>query len=235
MNLARKFVSIAAAAALVAGAGALASAPAQASKKAQPKGATIVNIPLTIITTAADDSVVIDVIDPATLMATMDTASAKFPVSGPLMDGVLHHKGGLSLTSKKTGVSLKLTDPTIEYATGEFDGKGTLVAEINGIPEAAGPTLFGLNGTRLPIFNITNMEIKNKIGKPTKKGGKWSRTDSQTITGDAALFANPLLDVAAAINRLLGTTVFKQGMAFGDTETAWSITRSCKTKKACTI
>ena len=229
MNLSKKIVSVAAAAALVAGAGAMAAAPAQA-KGPQPKGATVIAVPLTLVGAAVQAGVTVAPIDPAKAEATSEVVGLVFPVSGPLMDGVVHHKGGLSFTSSKTGVVLTFSNPTIEYAT-----SGGTTAEIKGTIEGipADNPLAQVNGTRVALLTIDNFKVTNKQGKITKDGKKgYKRTVTQTITGEAKISSVGLL--VDAVNALMGAPgLFTAGMDFGAVESEWSITKTCKTKKAC--
>jgi hypothetical protein len=230
MNLSKKIVSVAAAAALVAGAGALAAAPASAAKGPQPKGATIISVPLTLVGAAVQAGVTVAPIEPAKAQATSTVVGLNFPVSGPLMDGVIHHKGGLSFTSAKTGVVLTFSNPTIEYAT-----SGGTTAEIKGTIEGipANNPLAQVNGTRVALLTIDNFKVVNKQGKITKDGKKgFKRTMTQTVTGEAKISSVGLL--VDAVNALMGAPgLFTAGMDFGAVNSEWSVTKTCKTKKAC--
>ena len=109
MNLSKKIVSVAAAAALVAGAGALSATPATAEAKAKVGGTTVITVPLALIVDAQGAGVTIAPIAPSRAQATSDVVGVTFPVTGPAMDGILHHTGGLSFASSITQVTLKAT------------------------------------------------------------------------------------------------------------------------------
>lgn len=228
MKLGTKLVSVAATAALVAGAGAMAAVPATAAGKGpQPKGTTVINVPTTLITQAGAAGVQIAPILPATADATMDTVGVAFPVTGPITDGAVSHRGGLSLTTSK--IALTLSNPVIGWAT-DGDGKsGTISGTVGGVP--AGSGFEQLNGQSVPVFDVKNMQITSKKGKPVGKGKVWKRTTTQTITGDVSVVDNPA--VVDIINGLLGVPLFKAGMPFGTLDTTWSVTINCKSKKAC--
>jgi hypothetical protein len=230
MNLGKKIVSVAAGVALIAGAGAMAAAPAQANKGPQPKGETVIAVPVAVVGAAMQAGVTVAPIVPAKAEATTDVVGLAFPVSGPLMDGVVHHKGGLSFSSSKTGVVLTFSNPTIEYAT-----SGGTTAEIKGTIQGipAGNPLAAANGQRVALLTIDNFKVTNKQGKISKNGKKgFKRTVTQTITGEAKVSSVGLL--IDGINALLGAPgLFKAGMDFGAVASEWSITKTCKTKKAC--
>ena len=231
MNLSKKIVSVAAGVALIAGAGAMAATPASAKPKGpQPKGTTVIEVPLAVVGAAVQAGVTVAPIEPSTAEATQTVVGVTFPVSGPLMDGVVHHKGGLSFSSSKTGVVLTFKDPTIEYAT-----SGGTTAEIKGTIEGipANNPLAQVNGTRVALLTIDNFKVSNKQGKIVKDGKKgFKRTTTQTITGEAKISSVGLL--VDAVNALMGAPgLFTAGMDFGAVESVWSVTYTCKTKKAC--
>ena len=229
MRISTKFISAAASVALIAGAGAMAATPAGAAAKApKPTGETVIVVPMAILQAAGAAGVQITPIEPATADATMDSVGVGFPVTGPLMDGVVHHSGGLSIASAK--VTLTWSDPTIEYAT-SGDGKTAVIkGTIGGVPEGSG--FEALNGQRAGIFDVKNMTITNTASKITgnaKRGFK--RTFTQSITGDVTVVDSP--QVVEILNGLIGVPLFTAGMPFGELDSEWSITRTCKTKKAC--
>ena len=239
MNLSKKIVSVAAAAALVAGAGAMAATPASAKSKAAIKGTTVLEVPLTTVGAAVQAGVTIAPIAPSRVQATSEVAAVTFPVSGPLMDGMVHHRGGISLASANTGITLTATKPAIEYATSGGD-TATLTIEINIVPVpprlASSPTpasspFAALNGTRVPFLTITDFEIAGKWGKATKAGKSWRQTYTAEIAGKAGLVDNA--NIIGALNGFMGTTIFVAGLDFGDIVSEYTITNTCKTKKAC--
>ena len=228
MNLSKKIVSVAAAAALVAGAGAIAATPASAKSKAAIKGTTVLAVPLTTVGAAVQAGVTIAPIAPSQVEATSEVAAVTFPVSGPLMDGMIHHRGGISLASANTGITLTATKPAIEYATSGGD-TATLTIEINGVPDSS--PFAALNGTRVPFLTITDFEISGKWGKATKAGKAWKQTYRAEVAGKAGLVDNA--NIIGALNGFMGTTIFVAGLDFGDIVSEYTITNTCKTKKQC--
>jgi hypothetical protein len=228
MNLGKKLVSVAAGVALVAGAGLAASAPASAAAKPAFKGATGIAVPMALIGAASAAGVTIAPIAPARAQATTDVVNVLFPVSGPLMDGVLHHRGGLSLTSATTQITLTVTSPTIEWATSGGD-TAEIKGEIGGIPDSS--PFAALNGQRAGIFKVSNFDEVIKKGKITKAGKMFKRTWTITQTGDVAVTDSQT--VVDAINGFMGVPLFTAGMDFGTLDTSYTITHTCKTKKEC--
>ena len=228
MNLSKKIISVAAAAALVAGAGALAATPASAKSKAVIKGTTVLAVPLTTVGAAVQAGVTIAPIAPSKVEATSEVAAVTFPVSGPLMDGMVHHRGGISLASANTGITLTATKPAIEYATSGGD-TATLTIEINGVPDSS--PFAALNGTRVPFLTITDFEIAGKWGKAQKAGKAWKQTYTAEIAGKAGLVDNA--NIIGALNGFMGTTIFVAGLDFGNIVSEYTITENCKTKKQC--
>lgn len=236
MRITTKIIGAAASVALVAG-GVLATAPAQAAPVVTgPTGDTVITVPMALVQAAATAGVDITAIEPAQANATMDAVGVVFPVTGPAADGAVYHKGGLSLASSVTKITLTLTDPTIEWPT-SGDGTSAIIKGIvGGIPTGSG--FEQLNGQNATIFDVKNMTLTNTVGKVTKVGkGKktrWTRTDTQTLTGDVNVVNNPT--VVQILNGLLvgpGKTLFTAGMAFGKIDTEWSMKRTCKTLKEC--
>ena len=112
MHVGKKLVSVAAAAALIAGVGAVTAAPASAKVKTPTaKGQTDLTVPLATVTDAAAKGVTISPIAPAQVLATMDTATLEFPVSYRRGDGIIGHRGGLSFASDNTGITVELVNP----------------------------------------------------------------------------------------------------------------------------
>lgn len=232
MNLSKKIVSVAAAAALIAGAGAMAATPATAAtKKATIKGDTNILVPTVLITAAQDAGVTISPIEPAQALATLEIVDVQFPIVGPLGDGILRHKGGLSFASSNTGITLTFTDPSIEWGTGPgIEAGAQILGTIGGVPDSAGGA--AINGNRAPVFDVKNAKVKVKKGKIAKDGKKgFKRTDSTTITGDVSIVDNAT--VVGLLNQLMGVEIFTAGMPFGATDVNFKVTVYCKTKKAC--
>lgn len=227
MSFTKKIISVAAGVALVAGAGAMAATPASASKH-NIKGDTVIEVPMAIIQAAGAAGVSITPNAPASAEATMEAVGVVFPVTGPSMDGVLHHNGGLSLASSNTGITLTWDKPEITWATSGGD-TAAITGVVGGIP--AGSGFEQLNGQRAQVFTVTDFTIKNKPGKPKKSGKVWKRTDVQTLSGVVTVVDNPT--VVQILNGLMGAEIFVAGMEFGALGTAWGVTHTCKTKKAC--
>ncbi|MEY3733075.1 MAG: hypothetical protein RL347_434 [Actinomycetota bacterium] len=209
---------------LVAGAGAV-SAPASAAKVKKPtvKGTTEITVPLTFVTDAADEGVIISPVDPASALATMEVVALEFPVTGPEGDGIVRHRGGLSFASANTGITIELLDPSLTWGTGPVPVKRAKVSFKNQI-----------NGQIVTLFDVRNIEMDVKIGKPAKNGKSgWKRTDTMTFTGDLFVVNNPVS--VKIFNEAMDAEIFEAGAAFGSLESDSSTTVYCKTKKDCTI
>jgi hypothetical protein len=224
MHVGKKIVSIAAAAALVAGAGALTAAPASAKVKAPTvTGSTDLTVPLTVVTDAMAQGVTISPIAPAQVLATMETATLEFPVRYRRGDGIIGHRGGLSFASDNTGITIGLTNPDITWGTGQFPVQRAQVSFTN-----------KLNGAIVTILDVRNIDITSKLGKPVKDGKSgWKRTDRVTFTGDAFIVNNPV--AVKVFNEAMDAEIFTPGMAFGTIDSSSAITVYCKTKKDCTV
>lgn len=227
MILGKKIVSVAAAAALVAGAGALATPPATAAEKAKVDGTTVITVPLALIVDAQGAGVTVAPIAPSRAQATSDVVGVTFPVTGPALDGILHHTGGLSFASSITQVTLKATMPQIEWMTSGGD-KAYITMEINGIP--ASSPFAAYNGTRIPFFTVNDFTMKGKWGKATKAGKAWKQTYTSTMTGDVVFIDKSAVD---AVNAFMGAAIFTVGMDFGVLDSKSTTTHTCKTKKDC--
>jgi hypothetical protein len=230
MNLSKKVVSVAAAAALVVGAGAITAAPASAKVKRTISGSTIVNVPFALIAQAGEAGVDIAPIKPARAEVTTDVVAVDLPVTWPKTDGVLPHKGGLSFASSVTGVTLTFSNPVIEYATGGGPVDTAVIAgTIGGIPE--GNPLAGLNGKSVQLLDVKNFKLKWNVSKPKKVGKKYQKTITQTMSGDVFVSSNG--DIIGGVNTLMGTPLLTAGMPFGDLKTKWSVNVTCDTLKEC--
>jgi hypothetical protein len=231
MNLGKKIVSVAAAAALVAGAGLAAASPAAANKKPIIKGDTNILVPTALITAASEAGITVAPITPARALATQEVVDVQFPITGPLQDGILRHRGGLSFASANTGITLTFTNPSIEWGTGPGIQAGAQIfGTIGGVPDAAGGAQ--INGNRAPVFDVKNAKVKVKKGKIAKDGKNgFKRTDSSVITGDVSIVDNAT--VVGLLNQLMGVEIFTPGLPFGATEVEFKVTVFCKTKQAC--
>lgn len=228
MKLAKKLVGLAAAAALVAGAGAMAATPATAAPKPVIKGETVIEVPLALIGAADAAGVTISPVAPSKAQATATVVGVTFPIVGPLLDGMVHHRGGLSFASSNTDITLTATKPAIEFATSGGD-TATITAEINGVPSSS--PFAALNGTRVPLFTVTNFAISGKWGKAAKAGKGWKQAYRATVSGDVSVVDNQT--VVDAVNGFMGAPIFTAGMEFGELASAYTVTNTCKTKKEC--
>lgn len=238
MNLGKKIVSIAAGMALVAGAGALAATPATAAAKPKIKGSTTLSFPPAILEALAANQITFDAIDGGKVDIDGSTgfANITFPVTGPVEDGLIKHKGTLEIKSGLTDVTLTITDPVVAYAT-DGSGTGSIGGVVNGLPSWTEPFASVINGTfRDPLFNLSDVKISIKKGKPKKAGKAFTRTDAVTITGD--LSYNSSQDSANLFNAALtkfpaGPAIFTPDMELGVFEGKSMVTVTCKTAKAC--
>lgn len=228
MNFTKKVLSVAAAAALIAGAGAVAATPASAKVKRVVTGGTVIEVPLALVSGAAGAGVTITPIKPALAEATSDVVGIAFPAQMPKTDGVLPHKGGLSFASAKTGVTLTFTNPSIEYATSGGD-TAVISGTIGGIPD--GNPLATLNGKPLELLDVKNFTVEWKIGKVKKVGKKFEKVLTQTMSGEVFVSSNGL--VIDGVNALMGAPLFTAGMPFGALDTEWSVKVICDTAKEC--
>ena len=224
MHMSSKIVGLAAAAALVAGAGALTAAPASAKPKTPTMtGSTGLTVPLGLVAGATEKGVTISPIEPAQVLATMNTATLEFPVTYRRGDGIIGHKGGLSFASSNTGITIELIDPAITWGTGPSPVKRAQVTFTN-----------VLNGTTVTFLDVRNVEITSKSGKPVKAGKSgWKRTDAGTFAGDAFIANNPV--GVKVFNEAMDGEILTPGMAFGSIESSYSTTYYCKSKKDCTL
>jgi len=232
MNLSKKIVSVAAAAALVAGAGAMAATPASASGHSGIGGTTIIEVPLALLEAAQAAGVTIAPIAPSKAQATSDLVGVTFPITGPADDGALFHKGGLSLASSNTNITLTATKPIIGWPTDGSSDDATIAVTVGGIPEDH--PFASANGQSLTVFDVKGYDRVIKKGKPQGKGKKWTRVDTITMTGPVTVTTNET--VVSVLNSLLmppGGTLFTPGMAFGTLNSVETITHKCKSKRAC--
>lgn len=241
MNLGKKIVSVAAGMALIAGAGALAAAPASAAgKKPTVKGASTISLPPDLVEAMAAKGVTLNATGGGKVAVDGSTGytNISFPVSGPVEDGVVNHKGVLEIASAGTKVTLTLTNPKLTYAT-DGSGTGKLGGTLNGLPTWMEPFSTALNGTFREPFDVSDLKITIKTGKAVKDGKKgFKRTDRVTATGmlsyvddqdSANIFNTALLGPEGAATAPL----FIPGMDLGAISSSFSVTVFCKTAKAC--
>ena len=237
MNLGKKIISVAAAAALVAGAGAMAAAPATAKNKAKIKGSSTLAFPPALVEGLATNGITLNAIGGGKVSVDGSTgyANATFPITGPVMDGEVKHKGTLQIINESLGVTLTITNPVVTYAT-DGSGTGEIGGVVDGLPEwsIAAPVI---NGTfREGLFLLDDVKINVKAGKVKKSGKKFTRADVVTLT--ANLTYNDSQDSANIFNNALtqwplGPAIFSPGMELGGVNSKSTVTVTCKTKKAC--
>jgi hypothetical protein len=225
MRFSKKIVSVAAAAALVAGASLASASPAAAYKKATIKGDTNILVPTALITAAQGAGVTITPIQPARALATMEIVDVQFPVAGPVADGAIFHRGGLSFASANTDVTLTFNKPIVEWGSGPGIKAGAIIKGTLGGLEA-------VNGLEVTLFDVKNIKASNKKGKVTRDGKKnFKRTDTTVVSGDVTLVNNATL--VGQLNTILGVDIFTPGLPFGTTVIETKTTVFCKTKKTC--
>jgi hypothetical protein len=243
MNLSKKIVSVAAGVALIAGAGAMASAPATAAPKAKKptvKGESTISLPPSLVGAMAAKGITLNAKagGKATVDGSTGYTNLSFPVTGPVEDGIVSHKGVLEIVSAGTQVTLTLTNPKLTYDT-DGSGTGQLGGVLNGLPVWMEPFSSALNGSFREPFDVTNLEITVKKGKATKFGkAGFKRTDRVSATGmmlytddqdSANIFNTALLGPEGAATAPL----FIPGMELGGIESNFSVTVYCKTAKEC--
>ena len=228
MNFAKRVVSVAAAAALIAGVGTAVASPASAKIKRTVSGGTVIEVPLALVSGAGDAGVAITPIKPAAAEATSEVVGIAFPAQMPKTDGVLPHRGGLSFASANTGVTLTFKNPSITYPTSGGD-TAVISGTIGGIP--ADNPLATLNGKPVDLLDVKNFTVEWKIGKVKKVGKKYEKVLTQTMSGDVLVSSNGL--IIDGVNALMGAPLFTAGMPFGALDTEWSVKLTCDTAKEC--
>lgn len=238
MKLSKKIIGLAAATALVAGAGAMAAAPATADyhkAKTKSKGGSVLSVPPGLVSTLAGAGVTLGVEGAAKAGINGSTGYTEvaFPLAPkPKTDGVIPHKGDLTITSAGTGVTLRFAKPWITYATSPGSEGAALEGIVTGIPDWMAP-FDGLNGQRLGSFSIPDWAGKWKMGKVRKVGKNYKRTD--TFTGGGTVTVRDQ-DVANIFNTALfgpGVSVLQPGQEIGTIQTEIKNTVICTKKKTC--
>jgi hypothetical protein len=238
MNLGKKIVSVAAGIALVAGAGAIAATPATAAPKPKIKGTTTLSLPPALVETLGEAGITLNAIGggKVTVDGSTGFANASFPITGPVVDGEVKHRGTLQIVNESLGVTLSIENPVVAYAT-DGSGTGEIGGVVNGLPVWTEPFATAINGTfREGLFVLKDVKIDIKPGKVRKSGKQFMRSDVVTLT--AGLYYNDSQDSANLFNAALtqfplGPAIFTPGMALGDASSKSTITVMCKTKKAC--
>ncbi|MGA0009716.1 MAG: hypothetical protein ACO3ID_03010 [Candidatus Nanopelagicales bacterium] len=235
MNLTKKIVSVAAGVALVAGMGAVAATPATAKNHAKTKttGASVLSVPPALAAALSESGVSLGVQGAAKAAADGSTGytNVTFPLAAkPKTDGVIPHKGALTITSEVTGVTLVYANPWIEYATSGGEG-AALTGVITGLPDWMEPYSSAINGQRLPTFVIPDWAGEWKKGK-IKMVSKnvYKRVD--TFTGGGTVTLTDSQDSMNILNTALGTSL-APGTPIGPITTTIKNTITCNSKKAC--
>jgi len=243
MKLGAKIVSLAAGVALIAGAGLAATTPATAAakpKKPTIKGTSTIALPPELVDAMAAKGVSLNATAGGKVEVDGSTGytNLSFPVSGPVEDGIVNHKGVLEIVSAGTQVTLTLTNPKLTYDT-DGSGAGKLGGTLNGLPTWMEPFSSALNGTFREPFDVSDLKITIKTGKAVKDGKSgFKRTDRVSATGmlsyvddqdSANIFNTALLGPEGAATAPL----FIPGMELGGISSTFSVTVFCKTAKAC--
>jgi len=198
-----------------------ASTASAAPMKPTITGTTEVTVPTEFVTEAAGQGVVVSAIEPATALATSTSVAIQFPVTGPVGDGIIRHRGGLSFASENTGITIEIINPSLTWGTGPSPVKRAQVTFTNAI-----------NGNLVTFFDVRNIDMTGKAGKPEKHGRHgWKRTDTGTFAGDLFVVNNPL--AVKAFNEVMDAEILTPGAAFGEISSTYSTTVYCKTKKLC--
>ena len=238
MKLSKKIIGLAAATALVAGAGAMAATPATAKNhkpKTKSTGASVLSVPPDLVATLAEAGVTLGVKGAAKASVNGSTGytEVKFPrAPKPVTDGVIPHKGDLTITSAGTGVTLTFAKPWITYATSPGSEGAALEGIVTGIPDWMAP-FNGLNGQRLGSFAIADWAGEWKKGKVRKVGKNFKRVD--TFTGEGTVSVRDQ-DVANIFNTALfgpGVSVLQPGQPIGTIQTELKNEVICTKKKTC--
>jgi hypothetical protein len=233
MNLAKKIVSVAAGVALVAGMGAVTATPATAKNKSKTKGESVLSIPPTVAGVLASSGVTLGVEGPAKASEDGSTGytNVSFPwAPKPRTDGVIPHKGSLTITSATTGVTLVYAEPWIEYPTDGSEG-AELTGVISGLPAWMEPYSSAINGQRLPTFVIPDWAGEWKKGK-IKMVSKNVYKRIDTFTGGGTVTLTDSQDSMNILNTALGTQL-PPGTTIGTISTTITNEVTCNSKKAC--
>jgi len=239
MKLSKKIVSLAAATALVAGAGALAATPVSAAKakvKVKTSGSSVLGVPPSLTEALAGAGITLGVAGAAKAAVDGSTGytNVTFPVgTKPRTDGVIPHKGDLTITSAGTAVTLVYGSPWIEYPTDGSEG-AVLSGIISGLPDWMEPFSSALNGTRRATFNIDDWSGSWKKGKIRKVGKSYKRVD--TFTGGGTVSVTTDQDSVNILNTALagpGGSLLSPGQEIGDITTTYKNSYTCTTKKGC--
>jgi hypothetical protein len=210
MRKSTTFLSLAAAAALVAGVG-VAAAPAQAKVTSKVSGSTTITILPEVYTQLGVAGVQFQALSPAT---------STIPVTAPFKPGAVANTGIMTIGASINRIDLSL--PVLEYSR----TKGSTTGQITFKDDYA-----AIGPDRVTVFDVDNLSVKVTKGKVAKSGATWKRTDRHHITGSLSVVDDA--QFVSALNAYIGTTLFTPGMAFGTLDSTVTNTITCTTRKEC--
>ena len=219
MRKSTTFLSLAAAAALVAGAG-IAAAPAQAKVTSKVSGSTTITILPEVYTQLGVAGVQFQALPPAASTNPPGTQALRFPVTAPFKPGAVANTGIMTIGASINRIDLSL--PVLEYSR----TKGSTTGQITFKDDYA-----AIGADRVTVFDIDNLSVKVTKGKVAKLGATWKRTDRHHITGSLSVVDDA--QFVSALNAYIGTTFFTPGLAFGTLDSTVTNTITCTTRKEC--
>ena len=219
MRTSAKLISAVATVALIAGVS-VAAMPAQATTRSTVDGATSLTILPSVHTDFGVAGVQLQALEPAVSDNDLGTQRLTFPVARRVKEGVLLHRGIMTIAAALNRIDLSA--PRLEFAPAPGTTTGRIV--FQDLYSAVG-------GGRKVIFTVSNMSVTTTRGRVTQSGQAWKRTDHQHITGDVSLVNNPAF--VKALNDFVGTTALTPGMAFGTLDTSVTTTVTCTTRREC--
>jgi hypothetical protein len=219
MRKSTTFLSLAAAAALVAGAG-IAAAPAQAKVTSKVSGSTTITILPEVYTQLGVAGVQFQALPPAASTNPPGTQALRFPVTAPFKPGAVANTGIMTIGASIDRIDLSL--PVLEYSR----TKGSTTGQITFKDDYA-----AIGADRVTVFDIDNLSVKVTKGKVAKLGATWKRTDRHHLTGSLSVVDDA--QFVSALNAYIGTTFFTPGLAFGTLDSTVTNTITCTTRKEC--
>ena len=219
MRKSTTFLSLAAAAALVAGVG-IAAAPAQAKVTSKVSGSTTITILPEVYTQLGVAGVQFQALPPAASTNPPGTQALRFPVTAPFKPGAVANTGIMTIGASINRIDLSL--PVLEYSR----TKGSTTGQITFKDDYA-----AIGADRVTVFDIDNLSVKVTKGKVAKSGATWKRTDRHHITGSLSVVDDA--QFVSALNDYIGTTFFTPGLAFGTLDSTVTNTITCTTRKEC--
>jgi hypothetical protein len=214
MKLGSKIISVAAAAALVAGAGAMAASPATAAHKKPFTGKTIIDFKPEVVVELVKAGIGIEATLPATFVTTPKVMLG-FPVTGVKGNGVSHSG---SVTFKSTGNPAGVTGANPQVTLND-DKTASVSITVAGIPDP------------VTVFTIKHNGVKYSQWKIDKSHTKW--VVKRTLALRGAVHLAPGAD--GLLNAALVTKVFTPDMGLGASRTTITEIQNCKsnTVKGC--